>query len=174
MALAPGESWQYFQLPLAMRLSNSFWAASFHLAASGLVRALFKDYGSEAETACAASEGPWSVSPKVYSSAGLESDSAWTAEEGCLIFYHSSGGVPRLLLVKCLVGCDNEGAGEGENGPEDGEGDSELSRGGIEYVETNAWSITFLCSSAWARCPCCLVSKFDTDHWGPRLSVCSV
>ena len=43
-----------------------------------------------------------------------------------------------MLLVKCLVGCDNEGAGEGENGPEDGEGDSELSRGGIEYVETNA------------------------------------
>ena len=99
---------------------------------------------SEAETACAASEGPSSASSKASSSAGSESgsesDSAWIAGEGCLIFHHSPGGAPRLCLVECLVGCDDEKAGGEEDGPgdRDGDGDEESNGVGIGRLETGA------------------------------------
>ena len=77
--------------------------------------------------------------PQVYSAgseSGSESDSAWIAGEGYLIFHYLPGGTPRLFLVECLVGRDDNEAGGGEDRPGGGEEDGESSRGGMGCLGT--------------------------------------
>ena len=55
-----------------------------------------------------------------------------------MIFHYSPGGAPRLCLIECLVGCDDEGAGGEEDRAEDGEGDDRSSGGRMEHLGTGA------------------------------------